>query len=142
MLENIGIILCIFHNNHFHYPRVIILILDTIQILSKHILSKSLAEDNYPKKRSSALYLTQILSESISLQSLSEYNYRRNGSLNHYNALALYIIKKYYTSPFQKEPFRMIIQGTTCIGKSYLIDCLRKIINITENNDMYVVETE
>ena len=29
----------------------------------------------------------------------------------------------------------MIIQGTTGTGKSYLIDCIRKTINITEDND-------
>ena len=49
--------------------------------------------------------------------------------------LALDIIKKHYMSPFKKEPLRMIIQGTAGTGKSYLIDCIRKTINITEKNN-------
>lgn len=49
--------------------------------------------------------------------------------------LSLDIITKHHTNPFANKPLCMIIQGTTGTGKSYLIDCIRKTINITENSD-------
>jgi len=43
--------------------------------------------------------------------------------------LALSTIMQHYRDLCLKQPLRMIIQGTTSTGKSYLIDCIRETLN-------------
>ncbi|XP_059074747.1 uncharacterized protein LOC131874842 [Cryptomeria japonica] len=45
--------------------------------------------------------------------------------------VALYIVLQHHNKQSATAPLRMIIQGTAGIGKSFLIDCIRKQLNIS-----------